>query len=418
MNVINTQAQVRTYRARSATVAGAVLLLLASAAHGGPNEQAKRIYERLVGEEPSQTTLNSMAAIISAGCPTGCASANNGVISPVLANAAAIALQQPDFYNVVVKNMVTPWSNRDQTVFAPLNDYTATVIGMVRDGVAFNTALSADILYTVNAPGLPAPSSSSSTHYATAETNGVDLSTALVQTTQSGTYGTPTGATAGLITTYGAEAAFFINGTNRAMFRFTMINHLCNDLQTVEDTTRPTDRIRQDVARSPGGDSRVFLNTCVGCHSGMDPMAQAFAYYNFNGTVVGPGTNTGTMQYTSGQVQPKYFINSNNFSPGFVTPDDSWSNRWRAGVNAAVPGGLGWDLTLPGSGNGAKSLGQELESSDAFAQCQVVKVFTAVCFRAPLQTDQSAITSIKASFKSGYKLKQVFQQAAAACPGQ
>ena len=49
------------------------------------------------------------------------------------------------------------------------------------------------------------------------------------------------------------------------------------------DTTRPPDRIRQDVARSPGGDSRLFLNNCVGCHSGMDPMAQAFAYYNFNG---------------------------------------------------------------------------------------------------------------------------------------
>ena len=49
--------------------------------------------------------------------------------------------------------MVMPWTNRDQTVFAPLNDYAATVIGMVRDDVAFNTALSADILYTVNAPG-------------------------------------------------------------------------------------------------------------------------------------------------------------------------------------------------------------------------------------------------------------------------
>jgi hypothetical protein len=83
-------------------------------------------------------------------------------------------------------------------------------------------------------------------------------------------------------------------------------------------------------------------------------------------------------------------------------------------VNAS----LGWDPTLPGSGNGAKSLGVELESSDAFAQCQVVKVFTAVCFRAPLASDQTAISSIKASFKSGYKLKQVFQQAAAACPGQ
>ena len=62
----------------------------------------------------------------------------------------------------------------------------------------------------------------------------------------------------------------------------------------------PPDRIRQDVSRSPGGDSRVFLNSCIGCHSGMDPMAQAFAYYNFVGTVVGDGTNTGALQYTPG----------------------------------------------------------------------------------------------------------------------
>jgi hypothetical protein len=310
--------------------------------------------------------------------------------------------------------MVIPWTNRDQTVFAPLNDYAATVIGMVRDDVPFNTALSADILYTVNAPGLPAPSNSSNAHYATAEANRVDLSTALHQSTQSAVYGTPAAATAGLITTYGAESAFFINGTNRAMFRFTMINHFCNDMQTLMDTTRPTDRIRQDVARSPGGDSRVFLNNCVGCHSGMDPMVQAFAYYNFNGTV-GAVTNTGTMQYTQGQVQPKYFINANNFPYGFVTPDDSWSNRWRAGPNAS----LGWDPSLPGSGNGAKSLGQELESSNAFAQCQVQKVFQAVCFRAPTSSaDQATVSALTASFKSGYKLKQVFQQSAAACPGQ
>jgi len=300
-------------------------------------------------------------------------------------------------------------------VFAPFNDYAATVIGMVRDDVAFNTALSADILYVVNGVS-PAASSGDNNHYATAEANGVDLLANLRQTSQSAAYGTPTAATAGLLTTRGAESSFFINGTNRAMFRFTMINHFCNDMQTLMDTTRPTDRVRQDVARTPGGDSRIFLNNCTGCHSGMDPMAQAFAYYNFNGTPVGDGTNTGTMVYTPGQVQPKYLINQNNFVYGFVTPDDSWSNRWRAGVNAA----LGWDPTLPGSGNGAKSLGMELESSDAFAQCQVVKVFTAVCFRAPNSSaDQQTVATIKASFKSGgYKLKQVFQQAAAACPGQ
>jgi hypothetical protein len=46
-------------------------------------------------------------------------------------------------------------------------------------------------------------------------------------------------------------------------------------------------------------------------------------------------------------------------------------------------------------------------------------VFQTVCFRAPLATDQATITSITGTFKAnGYKLKQVFQLAAAACPGQ
>jgi hypothetical protein len=412
MNVMTNKAQVYAGRARQVALVGSVLLLtqLALPAYAGPNEQAKRIYERIAGVPPSPQVLSQMAAAITQACgSSGCAPGSPGLVA-----AAAIATQASTFYNMTLKNMVIPWTNRDQTAFAPLNDYTATVIGMVRDDVPFNTALSADILYTVNAPGLPAPSNSGNDHYATAEANGVDLSTALQQTTQSAVYGTPTAATAGLLTTYAAEAAFFINGTNRAMFRFTMMNHFCNDMQTLMDTTLPTDRVRQDVARSPGGDSRVYLNTCVGCHSGMDPMAQAFAFYNFNGTV-GAVMNTGTMQYTPGQVQPKYLINSNNFQYGFVTPDDSWSNRWRTGVNAA----LGWSQSLPGSGNGAKSLGVELESSTAFAQCQVTKVFQAVCFRAPTAADQTTVANITASFQSGgYKLKQVFQQAAAACPGQ
>src|SRR5256885_12460295 len=340
MNVRLTKAQVISARA----LTGAALLLtqLAIPAHAGPNEQAKRIYERVAGEPAAAAVLAQMAGAIS-GSP-----GQAGLLA-----AAAIATSAPSFYNVTLKNLVIPWTNRDQTVFAPFNDYAATVIGMTRDDVAFNTALSDDILYIVNAPGLPAPSAANNNHYATAESNGVDLSTALRRTTQSAAYGTPVQATAGLITTRGAASAFFINGTNRAMFRFTMINHLCHDMETVMDTTRPADRIRQDVARSPGGDSRVFLNNCVGCHSGMDPMAQAFAYYDFVGTVVGAGTNTGSLQYTPGQVQPKYLINSTNFQFGFVTPDDSWSNRWRAGANAS----LGWDPTLPGSGAGAKSRG-------------------------------------------------------------
>ena len=401
----NRNASPRGTRRVAAHVALGVLLFaqLGSAALAGPAEQAKRIYERIAGVPPPPAVLASMTTAI-----------QNSPGQQGLLAAAVIATQAPTFYNVTLKNFVIPWTNREQSVFAPFNDYAATVIGMVRDNVPFNTLLSADILYTVNAPGLPAPSNASNAHYATAEANGVDLSTALHATSQSATYGTPTAATAGVLTTYGAESAFFINGTNRAMFRFTMINHFCNDMPTLMDATRPSDRIRQDVARSPGGDSRIFLNNCAGCHSGMDPMVQAFAYYNFNGTL-GAVMNTGTMQYTPGQVQPKYLINATNFPYGFVTPDDSWSNRWRTGPNTV----LGWSASLPGSGNGAKSLGQELESSATFAQCQVTKVFQAVCFRAPVSAaDLATVGTITSSFTaSGYNLKTVFQQSAAACPG-
>jgi hypothetical protein len=389
--------------ARSAAVAAAVAAsLLAQAvapAFAGPTEQAERIYERIAGVPPSAAVLNEMVLAINAS------SGQAGLVA-----AAAIATdptKAPTFYNVVLKNMVIPWTNRNQTVFAPLNDYAATVIGMVRDGVPFNTVLSDDILYTVNAPGLPAVSPANNNHYAAAETNGVDLSTALVRTTQSAAYGLPTEATAGVITTAGAASAFFIKGTNRAMFRFTMINHMCHDMETLMDTSRPTDRIRQDVSRSPGGDSRIFLNNCVGCHSGMDPMAQAFAYYNFDET-------SNQLVYTPSQVQAKYHINSQNFPQGFVTPDNSWSNRWRQGPNSV----LGWSSSQPGSGTGAKSWGQEIASSKQFAACQVQKVFQTVCFRTPsTAADISAAQGITSSFQSGYNLKTVFQQVAAACPG-
>jgi hypothetical protein len=234
------------------------------------------------------------------------------------------------------------------------------------------------------------------------------LKTHLVATQQSAVYGTPAGATAGLITTRAASAAFFIAGTNRAMFRFTLINHLCRDMEQVHDTTRPPDRIRQDVSRSPGGDSRIFLNNCIGCHSGMDPMAQAFAYYNYDGM----DATAGKLVYTPGAVQGKYAINTDNFKPGFVTPDDAWENRWRHGPNSL----LGWSGSLPGSGNGAKTLGEELASSEAFAQCQVQKVYKAVCFRMP---QQSEVDSLTASFKAnGYSLRRAFADSAVACMGQ
>ncbi len=363
--------------------------------------QAKRIHDRLVGTPPTNATLDAMETMIN----------NDHTNGPVQAALYAIdptRTESSPFYTYMLKDFAAPWTNRDQQVFVPLNDYTATVIGMVREDVPFNTMLSDDILYTAPSSGAPAYSPANNDHYQFLDDKNVDLRTALVRTTQSSLTGIPAAATAGVMTTRAGAAAFFVAGTNRAMFRFTMLNHLCHDMEQVQDTTRAADRIRQDVSRSPGGDSRIFLNSCVGCHSGMDPMAQAFAYYNFDAT-------SGTLQYTPGQVQPKYLINSDNFKPGYVTPDDHWDNRWRAGPNS----NLGWSQLLSGSGAGAKSLGAELANSDAFAQCQVEKVFRQVCLRSPSNAaDRSTVTTIVSDFKSNnYSLKRVFAETAAACMG-
>ena len=392
-------------RARSLAAAGviaiaaAAALLPAASALGGSREQAKRLHDRLNGSPPSQPVLDAMQADIDAGNAVG---------------AALLAIDDPNgnFYSVVLKNFVMPWTNRAQTVFAPLNDYAATVIGMVRDEVPFNTVLSADIIYVGKSSlGLPAYSTAGNDHYAQMEAQGVNLRDGLQTAMQSQVTGLPAAATAGVLTSRAAARAFFVAGTNRAMFRFTMINHMCSDLQTVMDITRPTDRIRQDVSRSPGGDSRVFLNNCVGCHAAMDPMAQAFAYYDYT---FATDEASGSIQYTPGTVVGKYFHNNTTFPTGYITPDDRWDNRWRAGQDAL----MGFDPTLPGSGNGAKSLGAELGASDAFAQCQVQKVFQAVCLRPPADAaDRSQVSTSVGHFKQGYSLKKAFAESAAYCMG-
>jgi hypothetical protein len=376
------------------TVLGFCCTGMLSVAEAGPREQAKRLHDRLAGVPPTEAVLVQM---------------ENAIGSSDALGAADIAMENPSFYNVTLKNFVAPWTNRDRSVFVPLNDYIATVIGMIRDDVPFNTLLSADLLY-IGAPGLglPAYSNSNNNHYEQMETLGLDMQAGLVATTQSSLTGLPPNATAGVMTTRAAAEAFFIAGTNRAMFRFTMLNHMCNDMEQVLDLKRPPDRIRQDVSRSPGGDSRLFLNNCIGCHSGMDPMAQAFAYYDFNEA-------TGSIEYTPGQVQPKYFNNDANFPFGYRTPDDHWDNYWREGQNRF----LGWDASLSGSGNGAKSLGEELAASDAFASCQVKKVFRAVCLRAPEDAaDRSKVAQMTSMFQTNYSMKQTFAEAAVYCMGQ
>ena len=377
-------------------------------ASAGSIEQAKRMHDRLAGVPPSETTLLEMKALIDGGDKRG---------------AAEIAMENDGFYNATLKNWVAPWTNRDFDVFTPLNDYIATVIGLVRDETDYREVLYGNHIYVSNGAGLPAYSTSNNNHYAQLETAGLSLKDTLEHRQQHTVTGLPAEASSGVITTRAAAKAFFIAGTNRAQFRFTLVNHLCMDLEQVHDVNRVPDRIRQDVSRSPGGDSRVFLNTCMGCHAGMDPLTQSMAYYDYVHDVDNdPFGENGQIEYnsavdaeTGSRVQPKYFNNDATFPYGYITPDDAWSNYWREGQNAV----LGWDQSLAGEGQGLSSMMQELSHSKAFSSCAVRKVFKHVCLRdAHDQGDLDELAAMQTRFETGgYNIKNVFAESAMYCSG-
>ena len=181
-----------------------VLLLTAATSSIGwadARDQAKRIHDRIAGVPPDETTLTAMAAEIT----------NNNAVG-----AALMATDAPEFYSVTLKNWAAPWTNRDFNVFVPLDDYIATVMGVVRDELDFRKILHDDVLYVGSGGGIPQYSNSNNDHYQALEDQGVNLMANLQRVSQSATTGVPASATAGVMTTRSAAKAFFIDGTNRA----------------------------------------------------------------------------------------------------------------------------------------------------------------------------------------------------------
>ena len=395
--------------------------------------QAKRIHDRLTGVPATNAIIDDMEDLLEGTSVNGYAGDVNGKTA---AQYAIDTAQNPNaryFYNVTLKNFAAPWTNEEQTVFTALNDYSATVVGLIRDQGDFRQILHGDIIYRgATNLGINSYSTSDNNHYEQLEALGPvtgDLANPNIlqgtittpSVSQSAVTGLASSATAGVMTSRAGAMAFFSDGTNRAMFRFTMMNHLCTDLEPLKDVSRTPDRIRQDVSRSPGGDSRIFLNSCIGCHAGMDGMAGAFAYYEWDYT---NDKTDGNLVFTDGVVSGKHLINPNNFAPGNIMSDDSWVNYWRNGQNWLLGWGTAVDPDPKGNetGNGAKSLGQELANSDAFAQCQVDKVFESVCLRSPSEfyaQDRTVRDNIVTAFKTtyNYNLREVFTDVAAHCKG-
>ena len=189
------------------------------------------------------------------------------------------------------------------------------------------------------------------------------------------------------------------------MWRYTSLNYLCRDLEDMRDNTRPTDRIRQDVTRSPGGDSLIYHNECSACHAGQDALSGAYAFYQWDNA-------QNRLVYTRGMVQPKMLMNDTTSPFGYVTVDDRWDNFWREGANQLL------DWRSPASGGfGMKSLGAEIAGSYAFSVCQVEKAFEHVCFRPPNDmTDVAQVDLVATEFEAeNYNMKNVFAKLAVYC---
>ncbi len=363
-----------------------------TAALAGPRDQAFTMFNRLNGVPPSVAKLDEMEALINAGDMKGAA-------------MAAINDAKGMFYNLTLKNVVSRWTNTDKSPRVPLNDYTATVIGMIRDDVPFNTVLSGDVIYTSNAAGAPAYSLANNAHYQFLEDNATDLKATLVKQQQTVlSPSIPAAAVAGVMSTRGFAEAYYKAGTNRRAVAFTFNNFLCKEMEQLADTTRPDFRVRRDVTRSPGGDSALFRNRCAGCHAGMDAFGGAFAYYDFDDT-------TTSMTYTPTAVRPKFNRNTTEFPDGFETTDDSWINNWLVGQNAKI----GWGGAA--EGNGAASFGETIENSDGFATCMAQHTVEAMCLhKISGKAEQDAVEAIAENLKKdNYNMKGAFAEAAAFC---
>lgn len=364
-----------------------VVLLLSSATVAGPRQQAWQLHNRLTGVPPTSEVLQQMEMYIAQGQRE---------------QAALTAMENPLFYNVTLKNWIKTWTNEDEDNRVPFNDYVATVIGMIRDNIPFDTVLYGDHLYVLQGvDDVPAYNPNSNDHYRVAEERAVDISNHLVRRSQSSTTGVSD--TAGILTTRASGEAYLSAGTNRRLTRFTFMNFLCRDFEMVSDLTTPDIYVRRDVERDPGGDSRTYRNNCVGCHAGQDALGGAFAYFDFR---------DGRVVHEPGQVQAKVNLN-NLFEDGHVVHDATWTNLWAQGSNST----LGWRGAQ--QGYGARQFGHLIARTEAFSQCMAKRAYELVCLSSPSEEEQMMIRELAQEFEQNgsYNMRDLIAKASAQCPG-
>lgn len=360
--------------------------------------------------------------------------------------AADLASKDPNFLNITVRDMASKMSTREEVISAPLSDFTATFIGVVRDGVDARNLLSGNIQYVADPTKAAVPSNMvrdilrSNRHYEALQAGGFDLTKVLIplaggQQAFNGTAAVPHPDPAGLLTTRGWMAAHAIAGTNRRMVEYSFREFLCTPIDKWAESTGSDNFIGRDIDRFPGGSHTKFTTTCRSCHSRMDPLRGAFAYFTFSNdfakhsflvdrlaagitnenTQLGmsaglktsdPALKTLPSLGNVAYVADKMNHNENVFPDGRVILDNTFQN---SAVDPWGQGYFGW--RGPISGRGAKEFGTMLANSQQFSKCMAKRAFASVCKREPQSFDDSVIQSAATEFEAnGYKLDFLFKR--------
>ena len=306
--------------------------------------------------------------------------------------AAELALSHPSFLNVTVKQMALKMSTREETIQIPLNDFTATFIGVVRDGIDARQLLTGNFQYLGDTSRVPASLTvrsefdshivRSNDHFADLDALSINLSEVLkmnpgqmiLQSRSNTIVYNPDPA--GVLTSRAFMGAHAIAGTNRRPVEYTFRQFLCAPIEEWADSAASDARIGRDIDRYPGGDHTRFQVSCKGCHTVMDGFRGAFAKWDFSSNAI---INRDVQINSAGNpetgVVGKMGNNNSVFPQGFVTRDNSFVNNANGVANQEKFGWRGDSQT----GFGVKDFGRMIASSQRFSECMVERVFESVC---------------------------------------
>jgi hypothetical protein len=386
--------------------------------------KAALMYARLVGMKAplDHPVVKQMASLLDSGDRLG---------------AARLATDVDGFYNVTVRDFAAGMSNREETINVPLNDFTATVIGIVKDDRNAQLFLTGDEIYY--GPKNKAPVSSnmmsdilmSNRHYEELENINANLRNVLSPTKQMLSNGRGNAIInpepAGLLTTRAFMSAHHVAGTGRRPVEFAFREFLCLPIDQIADTGRGDahvmdNRIGRDIDRSPGGDPSKFETNCKSCHVPMDGFRGAFAYFSWKDGFVnyGPIVNDND-EFDGNSVATKFNENANTYAQGWRTVDNSFKNYAVGKKNMAQ---IGWESpsgnnkpsnleNLVAGGKGVGEFGRQLASTRAFPRCMAKRVYKQVCKRDPVQFEDAFIERMANEFvNSGYSMRTLFEHVA------